>query len=183
MKLATILAAATLIASTGAQAALVTLDFESGTPGNAIGTLSGATFTNGFYFQCGGGCPPPATGIFASGSGTTSTMTVTFATTANYVSFVNVSNSSLTATAYDSLNNFLGSTYSNEGFPISGATLSLNFANIKYVTFSPDTPQYQFGIDDLSFNAVPEPSTWALMIAGFGLTGYAMRRRTVALAA
>ena len=48
MKLATILAAATLIASTGAQAALVTLDFESGTPGNAIGTLSGATFTKGF---------------------------------------------------------------------------------------------------------------------------------------
>ncbi len=32
--------------------------------------------------------------------------------------------------------------------------------------------------------AVPEPSTWALMLAGFGLTGYALRRRrsTVAFA-
>jgi hypothetical protein len=27
--------------------------------------------------------------------------------------------------------------------------------------------------------AVPEPSTWALMLAGFGLTGIALRRRTV----
>jgi len=34
-----------------------------------------------------------------------------------------------------------------------------------------------------NFNAVPEPGTWALMILGFGLTGAAMRRRRVALAA
>ncbi len=37
-----------------------------------------------------------------------------------------------------------------------------------------------FGIDNLSFTvdppAVPEPATWAMMIAGFGLTGAAMRR-------
>ena len=26
---------------------------------------------------------------------------------------------------------------------------------------------------------VPEPATWAMMIAGFGLTGGAMRRRTL----
>ena len=31
--------------------------------------------------------------------------------------------------------------------------------------------------------AVPEPASWALMIAGFGLTGAAMRRRRVALTA
>ncbi len=31
-------------------------------------------------------------------------------------------------------------------------------------------------------NAVPEPATWAMMIAGFGLVGFAARRRTAATA-
>lgn len=35
----------------------------------------------------------------------------------------------------------------------------------------------------ITAGAVPEPATWALLIAGFGMTGYAMRRRAAALAA
>lgn len=35
-----------------------------------------------------------------------------------------------------------------------------------------------FEIDNLAINAVPEPSTWAMMILGFGLIGGALRRRT-----
>jgi hypothetical protein len=36
---------------------------------------------------------------------------------------------------------------------------------------------------DLALIGVPEPSTWSLLIAGFGMTGFAMRRRrSVALA-
>jgi hypothetical protein len=35
-----------------------------------------------------------------------------------------------------------------------------------------------FGIDDISYNGVvPEPATWAMMIMGFGLVGFAARRR------
>ncbi len=34
-----------------------------------------------------------------------------------------------------------------------------------------------------SFNGVPEPATWGLMIAGFGLVGAAARRRRTAVAA
>ena len=30
---------------------------------------------------------------------------------------------------------------------------------------------------DISFAAVPEPSTWAMMLLGFGAVGFAMRRR------
>ncbi|MFQ3666151.1 MAG: PEPxxWA-CTERM sorting domain-containing protein [Sphingomonadaceae bacterium] len=35
----------------------------------------------------------------------------------------------------------------------------------------------------LEMNVIPEPGTWAMMIAGFGLVGAAMRRRRAALAA
>lgn len=35
----------------------------------------------------------------------------------------------------------------------------------------------------VGLNAVPEPASWAMMIAGFGLTGAALRRRRVVLAA
>jgi hypothetical protein len=34
-----------------------------------------------------------------------------------------------------------------------------------------------FEVDNLAVSAVPEPAAWALMIAGFGLTGVALRRR------
>ena len=34
----------------------------------------------------------------------------------------------------------------------------------------------------LILSAVPEPATWALMLAGFGMVGFAMRRRRVAFA-
>jgi hypothetical protein len=46
-----------------------------------------------------------------------------------------------------------------------------------------------FGVDGISFNiappvgGVPEPASWAMMIAGFGLTGAAMRRRRSVLPA
>lgn len=36
-----------------------------------------------------------------------------------------------------------------------------------------------FGLDDISVVAVPEPAAWGMMIGGFGLAGMAMRRRRV----
>ena len=32
-------------------------------------------------------------------------------------------------------------------------------------------------LDNVSISLIPEPSTWMLLIAGFGMTGFAMRRR------
>lgn len=39
-----------------------------------------------------------------------------------------------------------------------------------------------YNLDNLQIGAVPEPASWALMIGGFAMTGFAMRRR-VAVAA
>lgn len=36
---------------------------------------------------------------------------------------------------------------------------------------------FQQGVDNVSVAAVPEPASWLMLIAGFGLTGAAMRRR------
>lgn len=46
------------------------------------------------------------------------------------------------------------------------------------------TGDNMLGLDDVSaVSAVPEPASWAMLIAGFALTGAAMRRRKGALAA
>ncbi len=38
-------------------------------------------------------------------------------------------------------------------------------------------------IDNITYNGVPEPGAWALMLIGFGLVGGALRRRVAALSA
>lgn len=52
--------------------------------------------------------------------------------------------------------------------------------SISGLTFA--SSQNSFEIDDISGSAVPEPATWAMMIAGFGLAGAAIRRRRSTLA-
>jgi hypothetical protein len=41
----------------------------------------------------------------------------------------------------------------------------------------------QLGTGELSISAVPEPASWAMLIAGFGLVGAVARRRRTAVAA
>jgi len=38
-------------------------------------------------------------------------------------------------------------------------------------------------IDDVALAVVPEPATWAMLLAGFGLVGFAMRRRSATIVA
>jgi len=54
------------------------------------------------------------------------------------------------------------------------------------LTFLMTNPPSYFDLDAISVTdsgAVPEAGTWALMLAGFGLTGAALRRRRASLAA
>jgi len=39
-----------------------------------------------------------------------------------------------------------------------------------------------FEIDNLAVSAIPEPATWAMLIAGFGMVGFAARRRRTLVA-
>ena len=56
-------------------------------------------------------------------------------------------------------------------------TFDLNYADIKYITFSPGADPAGADIDNLTFGAVPEPSTMLLLGSGLlGLVGYGSRR-------
>lgn len=71
--------------------------------------------------------------------------------------------------------------------------LTFNWAGIDRVTFSISGGTDAglggggdyFALDNLSINVagVPEPASWAMLIAGFGLVGATMRRRRAVLAA
>lgn len=175
-----IVASAAVMAATPAMA--VTVDFETDGLGNptvyntAVGNSYsnfGATFTNAFFRQCGGGCPTPSSGTFISGVSFSSPLSVTFAQAITGFSFENVSNSGGTASAYDSANNLIASiNFSN--FP---GLFSFSQSGIKSVVFSTG---FQYGVDNFTFaatSAMPEAGTWALMILGIGAVGSALRGR------
>jgi hypothetical protein len=65
--------------------------------------------------------------------------------------------------------NFQGLTYS-----LAGDTLTVNWDGTTGGGY------YQA---DFTFNGVPEPATWAMMITGFGMAGVALRRRRRGLVA
>jgi PEP-CTERM motif len=68
-------------------------------------------------------------------------------------------------------------TFANQG----GASLASVLANLASVTLSAEAgngPVEIVGIDNFRVMAVPEPSTWALMLAGLAGMAWATRRRT-----
>lgn len=76
-------------------------------------------------------------------------------------------------------NNNMDTTFSNLsfGFTGNGSVMTLGFS----VNSSSDGIDPI--IDNVKVTAIPEPESWALMIAGFGLTGAAMRRRRAVVVA
>lgn len=74
------------------------------------------------------------------------------------------------------------------GQPLAAQTFALD-GDARYVRinvlnnygFDRERPQdIASGLSEVRFSAVPEPATWAMMLAGFGMVGGALRRRRVA---
>lgn len=67
----------------------------------------------------------------------------------------------------------------NMQFVAGGASQVLSFLSLG----TPNGLPPMAALDGVSLTAVPEPATWALLITGFGMVGFAARRRRITVAA
>lgn len=181
---------AALLVTAMPAAATTTIDFED-VPAGSLGTSATfglVTFSSPFdllvgnYFTDTGPtralCPRSA-GLF----GCEGSLTVTFAEAITDLSLT-VDGANTTAEQLSALVTMFDGTSSAltfDGFqPFAPKTVSFGpSSGIRSVVFSALDPQ-GFSFDDFRFStlsAVPEPSSWAMMILGFGLVGGAMRFR------
>ncbi len=65
----------------------------------------------------------------------------------------------------------------NGGASYFGITDTVGFTSVSIINTSVSGQSDAWGIDNVSYNAVPEPATWAMLIVGFGLVGLSSRRR------
>ena len=149
-----------------------------------VGTIDSFSFRNFFVFQAAGGASSLTLNIAAPytwefGDNTSLTYTLYDASPAidsfqTYTGATGIYDDLGTGTVYGS------ATYSSTPGVVS---IVLNQAAIDAYNAAGDGGQ-AFAIGGaLSAGAVPEPASWAMLIAGFGLVGAAARRRTAVLAA
>lgn len=66
----------------------------------------------------------------------------------------------------------------NQSDPFSNQRVFLRFADGEdFAALRFTSGARAFEIDDIAASAVPEPQTWALLVAGFTMVGFAVRRR------
>jgi PEP-CTERM motif len=191
MRLFSTACAAIALFSAAPALALTTIDFSTSPALFTTYSQGGATVS-----AVGGGTtstttvPGGSLGILTTPvSGNFPEFRVDFATVASFVSVDLGDNNAdpdlLFLEAFSASNVSLGFTsFNNPASSTTMTTLSLSVANIKYAIFGGRPPALNGNsiyADNLKFElnvgAVPEPSTWAFMLAGFGIVGAAMRRR------
>ncbi len=185
-----------------APATAVTIDFSA----QAEGTIVTSQFA-GLTFSLSGG-PSLATapiigygfldtvlslnnsGVFGAGTDgypTANQLIIDFAAPSSGISFgfnnYGAGNGS-SASFYDIGNVLIGSI----AVDTSGALANFSFggSGVSRVVFDNATGgggNWIFGLSQLTYGAVPETASWAMLIAGFGLVGAAARRRRAVVAA
>jgi hypothetical protein len=65
-------------------------------------------------------------------------------------------------------------------YTITGGTGRFSGATGGFIGSGTADPRVRPSIVSLSFSPVPEPSTWAMMLIGFGAIGFSIRRRRTA---
>ena len=195
IKIAIITAAAVLM-SGAANAAVLTEDFEGAFPAWESGWFgTNSTAQNCYGVGQGRGNNPDGLWIAGAGQGCNSSpVTVTFgagfAATLTSLSFDVAGFTPTTLSFFDKdgalLNAFnvtlTSGALTDPGVYVNYGTNSTN--GIGGFSFT-GAAAGNTSIDNIIANGsvVPEPASWAMLIAGFGLTGAAMRRRRVAVAA
>lgn len=193
MKTALLFGAGLLLASTGASATVI--DFESYTDPTNATTLStsGATFsglndTTGFEVSTygevswGTGAPnilcPLTDESYCGGD-----FEVNFDAAVTALTFLFTGDQSdvpLTVEAFLDGNSLGLQEFFGDGNGLTAHLVDLtSFGSIdRIVVVGASADQAGFGYDDFTFNsgAVPEPSTWAMMLLGFGAVGFSLRR-------
>lgn len=182
-------------------AQLLTLNFDTDFSGNAISAGQGindaygpqlhASFIGGVIQHTGGGLSslPNWASSFNAHNG----ITVIFDNPTSFVSVTNVSFSSFTLSAFDSNDILLGSGSVSSTF-FDGAKVELSFSGISRLMFVDQGTGY--GFDDFVFQVaslpvstpppvspIPEPETYAMLLAGLALLGWHARRRKLRAAA
>jgi hypothetical protein len=191
--------AATLVATFPAQAAVVFSDnFDSYAPASSVPWSGGGTWTTGnsvdlvksgeYNLTCAGGggncvdlsgsSPGSISKVLSLAAGT---YLLSFDYTGNQLDSIGgpwppagftASIGSLTANIGPLANNSnVFQSYSN-WFTVNGSPVTLTFSQ-------QGGNNYRGSIlDNVLISSVPEPTTWAMMLLGFGMIGFGVRRRT-----
>jgi hypothetical protein len=165
------------------------IDFNAAPDGQTSLTFGPVTFTAGgapIYTTTYGNAPNGTRGIIANDGNAFVPFRADIAGGTSFVSIdlgdYNSDADNLYLRAYDASNNLIASAtdFIDASF-VGMKTLSVSAANIAYVRFGGTGFLEQSNVyaDNFTYEGrgVPEPTTWAMMIAGFGLAGAAVRSR------
>jgi hypothetical protein len=186
-----LISAVILAVAAPATAATTFIDFDGGTDGAAIGSFYsglGVNFSNAIFTRnlglagTSGGLAIAGPGQnYQLGPGNAITGTFSSAMSSVTIRGIDIGQAGMRLSVFDAANTLLGSsTAFGPGFGVGFFfDVTASFAGIRSFNISQDNPCCGDGafFENLSFTNVPEPSSWAMMIAGFGLTGAVMRRR------